>query len=322
MGKKNLLKIPPEIIARIKAFGQDDVVVACAKLVQNDQVQNYAALHLMLEDGQIAVPEPFLPNPSAGRYSHTNVEGKEVKRKDLPMYMKSFPIEAPSWNSGSTHTIWHDRMVYQRDWIAPKGVLLHLTIAERRDGGSVVKFAVDEVINRQTPKFEEELLFNLNILQENLGTVDVFPSAATLAEYAATVRVDWELLPPGTSVDQIIASMKQRGIVDAPTEAVVRQRLAVMNRLRPESYVIGTTNFARYFGAKFGEDFVAFENIRYGNAIYIMRENWRTLSQKSRIELMTGKFDEIIRIEHRHGWDDIFSAWVHDYRQKLRKKLI
>ena len=35
-----------------------------------------------------------------------------------------------------------------------------------------------------------------------------------------------------------------------------------MHRLRPESYVIGTTNFARYFGAKFGDDFVAFENNR------------------------------------------------------------
>jgi hypothetical protein len=95
-----------------------------------------------------------------------------------------------------------------------------------------------------------------------------------------------------------------------------------MNRLRPESYVIGTTNFSRYFGAKFGDDFVAFENIRYGNALYIMRENWRTLSQKSRLELMAGKFDEVIRIEHRPGWDDVFSAWVEDYRRKLRRKLL
>lgn len=321
MAKKNLLKVPPEIIARIKAFGQDDVVVACAKLVRNDEVQRYIALHLRLDGDTIVAPEPFLPNPKAGRYSHTNVEGKEVIRKDLPMYMKSFPIEAPSWNSSSTHTIWFDRMVYQRDWIAPKGVLLHLTIAEHRDGASVVKFAVDEVISRNTANFEQELLFNLNILQENVGTVDVFPSAATLAEYASTVRVDWELLPPGTSVDQIIASMKRHGAVDPPTEAVMRSRLSVMNRLRPESYVIGTTNFSRYFGAKFGDDFVAFENIRYGNALYIMRENWRTLSQKSRIELMTGKYDEVIRIEHRDGWDDIFAAWVHKYRQNQRRGL-
>jgi hypothetical protein len=40
MGKKNLLKVPPEIIARIKAFGQDDVVVACAKLVQAAPTRN------------------------------------------------------------------------------------------------------------------------------------------------------------------------------------------------------------------------------------------------------------------------------------------
>ena len=89
MGKKNLLKIPPEIIARIKAFGQDDVVVACAKLVRNNDVQNYAALKLKLAGGVIVAPEPFLPDPKAGRYSHINVEGKEVIRKDLDAHQVS-----------------------------------------------------------------------------------------------------------------------------------------------------------------------------------------------------------------------------------------
>ena len=86
--------------------------------------------------------------------------------------------------------------------------------------------------------------------------------------------------------------------------------------------LIGTTGFARYFGAKFGEDFVAFENIRYGNAIYIMRENWQTLSQKSRIELMTGRYEEVIRIEHRRGWGARLSSYVRAYRQDKAKKLL
>ena len=162
------------------------------------------------------------------------------------MHTKSVAIEAPSWNSGSTHTIWWDREVYQRDWIAPKGVPLSISIIERREEASVVKFAVDEVINRRTPKFEEALLFNLNILQENVGAVGVFPSAATLAEYAATVRVDWELLPPGTSIDQIIASMKQRSAVDAPTDAVVRERLAVNRTYTHQRHarVVWDSNYA------------------------------------------------------------------------------
>ena len=322
MGKKNLLKIPAEIIERIEAFAQDDVVVACAKLVFHDRVQDYARLGLRLDGGAISVPQPFIPDPRAGRYSTANVEGKEVIRKDLPKYTKSFPIEAPSWHGSGTHTVWQDREVYHRDFYPPKEVPLAITLLENRGNASLVKFAVDEVINRRTPNFKDALFFNLNILQENVGAVGVFESAATLAEYAATVRVDWELLPAGTSIDQIVASMKQRSAIDAQTETVVRARLTAMRRLNPEAYVIGTTGFVRYFGAKFGDDFVAFENIRYGNAIYIMRENWQVLSQKSRTQLMTGNYKEVTRIEHREGWEDTLTSYVQAYRRDRRRRLV
>jgi hypothetical protein len=41
----------------------------------------------------------------------------------------------------------------------------------------------------------------------------------------------------------------------------------------------------RYFGAKFGDDFVAFENVNYGNAIYLMRETWPELRRETWPEL-------------------------------------
>jgi hypothetical protein len=208
---------------------------------------------------------------------------------------------------------------YHRDFYPPKEVPLRITVLESHNNASLVKFAVDEVINRRTPQFEQALFFNLNILQETVGAVGVFQSDATFADYAATVRVDWELLPAGASIDEIIASVKRRSLIDARTEATMRSRLSVMQRLKPEAYVIGTTGFARYFGAKFGDDFVAFENIRYGNALYIMRENWQTLSQKSRVELMAGNYDEVTRIEHRDGWDDTFISHVQAYRRLRRR---
>jgi hypothetical protein len=322
MTKKNFLKIPQVIIDRLNAFAQDDVVAACAKLVRNNEIQRYAKLGLKIEADVIVTPQPFVPHASAGRYSKTNTEGKVVKRTDLPMEKKTQSFEAPSWKSGHTHTVSWSRDIYQREWIAPKGVQLQITVVERQVGASVLKFSVDEVINRRTPNFENELLFNLNVLQENVGAADVMPSAATLAEYAETVRVDWELLPAGTPIDQIVANIKKRSNVDAPTEAAMRERLAVMERLTPEKYVIGTSGFAGYFGAQFGADFVAFENIRYGNALYVMRENWQVLSKKSRIELMAGNYEEVTRIEHRDGWSRKLTALVRDYRIAQRKGLL
>jgi hypothetical protein len=61
---KNLLKIPRHILERIQQFGQDDVVVACAKHITTDQVDAYAHLGLKVENGEIGVSVPFVPNPA------------------------------------------------------------------------------------------------------------------------------------------------------------------------------------------------------------------------------------------------------------------
>jgi hypothetical protein len=106
--------------------------------------------------------------------------------------------------------------------------------------------------------------------------------------------------------------------VIAQQQEVMKERITVMSKLKPEAYVTGTDGFLRYFGAKFGDDFVAFENAQYGNALYIMYESWEVLSQKSRIEILAGDSDSFDKIEHRKGWVDQLKARVSGYRQKKR----
>jgi hypothetical protein len=152
-----------------------------------------------------------------------------------------------------------------------------------------------------------------------VGAADIFQSTTTLAEYAATVRVDWQLLPPG-SVDEVFAAMtagKQE--ITAEQAAVMKLRLQVMSRLKPEAFVTGTEGFLRYFGAMFGDDFVVFENLQYGNAIYVMHENWQALSQRSRVELLAGDPNSFERIIHREGWVQQLSARVQEYRRQKRR---
>ena len=102
-------------------------------------------------------------------------------------------------------------------------------------------------------------------------------------------------------------------------QAVMKERIMVMQRLNPEAYITGTDGFLRYFGAKFGDDFVAFENARYGNALYIMYDGWEALSQKSRIELLAGDRDSYDRIEHRPGWIEQLRGRVRGYRAQKRR---
>lgn len=318
--KRNLLKIPPTILERVRTFDQDDIVVATVKLLQPADIGRYGHVGVLHGARGLVLPDPAPPRAEAGRFSHANLYGREHKRQDLPKVTKEFGFWAPSWNSGSYHYVSHDREVYQRDFYPPKEVDLSVTLIEQRDGGFVLKFAIDQVINRRTPDFEQELLYNLNLLQENVGAADVFESAATLAEFAASVRVDWQLLPPGT-VEEVLARMLQgKRPVAAEQQAVMRERIAVMQRLRPEAFVTGTDGFLRYFGAKFGDDFVAFENARYGNALYVMYENWQQLSQKSRIELLAGDQDSFDRIVHGKGWVQQLEGRVQEYRNRKRRE--
>lgn len=321
---KNLLKVPKHLLDRISAFDQDDVVAACAKLLTENDIPKYAHLGIALKDGELQLPQPFLPSARAGRYSAANMFGKEKKRTDLPKVKKSYSFFAPNfgdWSKGS-HLVSQDREVYLVDFFPPKEVNMVISLVEKKGNGFIVRFAIDQVINRRTHNFEQELLYNLNILQENIGASDVFPSEATLAEYAATVRVDWQILPPGDVAEVMRAMLKGRPPITVQEASQMQERLAVLNRLRPENYVAGSDGFLRYFGAKFGDDFVAFENVRYGNAIYLMFENWQELSRRSRVDLLAGPRDEFIRLEHRDGWQDQLKAQVEEYRRKKRRRLV
>lgn len=317
---KNLLKVPRSIIQRLATFDQDDVVAATVKLVLPADIDRYGHLGLSLADGNLSLPEPQPPRAAAGRYSNANLYGMEKVRKDLPKIKKSYGFWAPSWGSGSYHYVSHDRDVYIREIYPPKQVNLSIALVERRGDGFLLRFAIDQVISRRTINFEQELLYNLNLLQENVGAADVFESATTLADYARSVKVDWQLLPPGT-VDEVVAAMlHEKRAVTPQEEAVMKERVSVMHRLKPEAYITGTDGFLRYFGAKFGDDFVAFENARYGNALYIMYDGWEVLSQKSRIELLAGDRDSYDRIEHRPGWANQLRGRVQAYRARKRRE--
>jgi hypothetical protein len=317
---KNFRRIPAEIISRIERLALDDVVAACAKRIQLNDIDKFSHLGLRVENGQLILPDPFVPSPNAGKYSTYNVDGKDVKRLDLPKISKTFSFYAPNWGDSSNgeHLVSHTRKVYQRDFIPPKEVELSMILlAQSFD----IKFAIDQVINRNAPDFEADLLYNLNILQENVGATDVFESTASLADYAATIHVDWELLPVGKiGLRELAAQLLQRGGGGSiQQQGVISKRLETFEKLKPTDFIAGSSGFVRYFGAIYDDDFVVFENIRYGNAMYVMFENWKELSQRSRIDLLKGNREGFERIEHRDQWEDRLKAMLEYHRKQKRR---
>ena len=171
MAKRNLKRIPATIIERISTFDQDDVVVACAKFLKPSDIERYSHLGLATDGTKLITPPPRVPDPTSGRFSRANVEGYEKVRKDLPKVSKEFGFDLPNWGdwSNGSHYVSWSREVYHRDFYPPKEVDLSITILEERDGGYLVRFAIDQVINRRTKNFEQELFYNLNCFKRTSG---------------------------------------------------------------------------------------------------------------------------------------------------------
>jgi hypothetical protein len=131
--------------------------------------------------------------------------------------------------------------------------------------------------------------------------------------------VAWEILPPGERDSNIAIIL---GPKSTSTEAKVRltERYDFLAKLKPRNFVLGTSGFQRYFGAQFSDNVVVFENIEYGNAAYIMGDDWQTLSQLSRTELLARAQREFDRVPHIDGWREVLRRKINERLDSPPKK--
>jgi len=166
----------------------------------------------------------------------------------------------------------------------------------------MVKVSVDVILNRNDENFDEELFFAINLLQENIHSVNVFSSETTREEYLRTLSLTWDIFPPGERNDDLERIM--RGSRNLTSEKIeqVQNKYDYLISLNPVEIISGLSGMRKYFGAKFSENLIVFENLNYGNAIYVLFENWVELSQMSRTEIQTRPSNEYIRIKHTANW--------------------
>jgi hypothetical protein len=320
--KKNLRLVPKAVTLEIARLEKPNIVVAATRRVTVADLKAGMFAHLGVtwtDDGLQLPKNGVVPPRKSGKYSTRNRDGRQIVRRDLPMVTKEFTAETPNWGdwSNGSHEISWDRDVYQREFDAPRGFRISIELLTEEKGAEptvVLKFQVDAVLRPGAKGFNDELLYALNVLQENVGVVDVFPSDATREDYLKTVYVAWEILPPGEKDATIAKILSKLRNPSDETKAIIMERYNLLASMRSIAFVVGTSGFEGYFGAKFAEDFVVFENIEYGNAIYVMFEDWETLSKQSRLELLKGDTSKFVRIVHGKGWQAQLKAFISDKR--------
>ena len=306
--KKNLRKIPQHVHAKLRQIKGDAIVVGCAVTFKADALSSGKLKHLgiSLTPHGIQLPPTVVPPRHQGKYSRYNVDGVEIIRKDLPKETHYNSIETPNWGDSykGTHTVDLPYEKYPREFQPPREleIILSCENAQPSAPAYIIAFQVGETLDRASKDFKKRLLEDLNLLQESIGACGVESANVPLSDYKKSLHVSWEILPPGT-VEEAITRLWSGKTPTVQEKEVSTERHKFFTGLKPKGLIYGTSGFRRYFGALLEDNLVLFENLQYGNAIYILFEDWKELSRRSRLDLLSRKFGaDFERVIHKPGW--------------------
>ncbi|OAD46613.1 hypothetical protein [Polaribacter atrinae] len=305
--KKNFRKTPEFITNRIKVLNSDNVIIATIIKINKNQIEDlkFRNLNLQLTDNHISFKNQYIPENTVGLYSRKNIDGYKNVHKDQEKIRKLFYLgERPyygDWKKGS-FPLYSSREVYQSDDIPPRELSIATELLEETENDLKVKVSVDIILNRNDENFDEELFFVLNLLQENIHSVNVFSSETSREEYLRTLSLTWDVFPPGERNDDLERIIKGSRNLTPKRVEEIQNKYDYLVALNPVEIISGLSGMRKYFGAKFSDNLVVFENLNYGNAIYVLFENWEELSKMSRTEIQTRPADEFIRIKHTPNW--------------------
>ena len=306
--------VPDFIREQIAACNSDTFYVGRALRYSLADISSGALTKLGVswDSNSLVYESSFVPPVANGRWSKYNIEGRENVRRDLPKVNKTIGgWQTPNfgdWKKGS-HTHSTTRDVYQREvWYAQQ---LPIVIdAQGVENGQVtIGFRVDRVFDRSDLS-ERDLRLAISLIRENLARhAQVSPTTLSTAKWLADQRIAWEILPRGEATFERIVS-RLNASPSSPRVREMQDRYLTIERMHPGAVVVGAGEFSRYFGFKFREDLVALENLDYGNALYLMFDDWAVLSKRSRIELLADADANYRRVIHRPGWEDRLKAFL------------
>ena len=255
-----------------------------------------------------------LPPASTGRWSKWNVNGREIVRRDLPKVYHSWTIEAPDFQGSGTHPITFSREVFRKQRLY--GQQIEAAVTRRDEPRDSLVGTV--LLTLQAPyddDAEQAYLYAASLARTWFGSATAYSLNETGIPQVPDQSVSWDFLPHGTVEELREAVVKKFGGSALPQEVeVMIDRLEKVQSLAPEKKLVGASGLQRYIGYQFGDDFVAFENPRVGNALYLMHGDWESLSQLSRSQLLASREGDFDRIIHTARWFERLRLAVYNYR--------
>lgn len=226
-----------------------------------------------------------------------NAHGKEVVRRDLPMETRSRMINT-SWQDWHGHTHYgiqtRDYEAYPRELIPPPEEFLTVM---RKENYLV---AASRIIQQDEP--EAGIVNLLNVFLESFPTFEIVQPDLTAPTQVR--RMNWKILPQGQypfdQASKVLTDYLQR--LSEDDRATVTERIKTITRCNPNFIAIGLGGFSDYvvFGFTNSHRYV-FESPNTGNATYVFRNDWESISRLSKREILKDNLQEA-RIIHNSRW--------------------
>lgn len=287
-----LKKISKEDIEKIKESKKTGKPIELVSLVEikSEEVEQFKNLKVKVLDGEIKIPLKILPSKKLGRHSRWNIEGREVVRKDLPKEERDVEFSVYGHYTSS-----RTMDCYQRE--IKHGEKIEITISEIKNISPTHKI-VKLGIAISGDETDEELIFKVNLLRETTGGDHEFSFSSEIDSLVNKyVFVNWDIFPPGTKFHEAINSS---GISNKAEVKILKERYDFLSQYNHKHVIKGKKGLKGYFGFVLGSDLVVFDNIKSGNALFILEDNWEVLSKQTKEQL--SKNPKVKRVIHNEGW--------------------
>lgn len=230
-------------------------------------------------------------------WARWNTQGRQITRRDLPKIEVTRYWQAPNFGRPDIHDVFSTRMQYQRQILHGGSMQLTLNISPSHEGRFSVTLEADHLFDRDVQETNPDLLMAVSLASEGLHTCPTLrPARMSREQWEDTQRVQWTAIVgdfaggdfTSTEILERALGREVENTIPAAQRDVMIERLDMIRTTHPSSVVIGASGLSRYVGFQYADDLVAFENFTYGDALYLMYEDWKVLKERRRRELLAG----------------------------------